>query len=374
LLTCSAIAAPPPARLAALRQGINITGWFRYPASRDPAALRTWLSDVAMDDLKRAGFTFVRLAVDPAILDGAPVRQVFLDQVRRLQRHGLAVIVSPHPVSWNVDTNPADRARFVAFWHDLAPELRGLPPSMTFPEVLNEPVFHDDPAAWRDLQNDLRATIRAALPDDTIILTGQDWGSIAGLLALTPNGAGPNKDHPNEAAQDAPAPNADGLTADGNVVYSFHFYDPAELTSLAAYRPGLDRDALARLPFPQTSPKSCQSAADSTRDAATRDLIRFYCATGWDTDHVRSRLLAAVSWARLHGAALLAGEFGASAALNPAARLAWLRLVRETCAANGIGWALWGYDDVMGFAIRRPPENRPHLDRSVLEALGMHGL
>jgi hypothetical protein len=70
----------------------------------------------------------------------------------------------------------------------------------------------------------------------------------------------------------------------------------------------------------------------------------------------------------------LAGEFGASAALNPAARLAWLRLVRETCAANGIGWALWGYDDVMGFAIRRPPENRPHLDRSVLEALGMHGL
>ena len=64
---------------------------------------------------------------------------------------------------------------------------------------------------------------------------------------------------------------------------------------------------------------------------------------------------------------------GDSAALNPAARFAWLRLVRETCAANDIGWALWGYDDVMGLAIHRPPENRPVLNRSVLEALGLRG-
>ena len=67
----------------------------------------------------------------------------------------------------------------------------------------------------------------------------------------------------------------------------------------------------------------------------------------------------------------LAGEFGASARLNSAARLAWLRLVRSTCASNGIGWALWGYDDVMGFDVRRPPGNKPELDRSVLKALGL---
>ncbi len=80
----------------------------------------------------------------------------------------------------------------------------------------------------------------AALPDDTIVLTGQDWGSIAGLLALTPN-------------------------PDGNVVYSFHFYDPAELTSLAAYRPGLDRDALARLPFPGSDPAQAAEASSGRR-------------------------------------------------------------------------------------------------------------
>jgi hypothetical protein len=100
-------------------------------------------------------------------------------------------------------------------------------------------------------------------------------------------------------------------------------------------------------------------------------LIRFYCATGWDEDRVRLRIQNAGAWARRHGLALLAGEFGASARLNSAARLAWLRLVRSTCASNGIGWALWGYDDVMGFDVRRPPGNKPELDRSVLKALGL---
>lgn len=341
-------ALPPPERIAVLRHGVNITGWFRYPASRDPAALRGWLSDAAMAGLKDAGFTFVRLAADPAILDGPAMRAVLVEQARRLQRHGLGVVVSLHPVSWAIDTNPADRARFEAFWHDLAPALRALPPAMTFPEVLNEPVFGGDPNSWRALQVRLLATIRTALPDDTIVLTGADWGSIGGLLALTPE-------------------------PDGNVVYSFHFYDPAELTSLAAYRPGLDRQALARLPFPESSLESCQGVADTTSDPATAGLIRFWCTTGWDAARVRSRLLDAVSWARRHGVALLAGEFGASTALNRRSRLAWVRLVRETCAANDVGWALWGYDDSMGFDLPRPPGSKPMLDPALLAALGLPG-
>ena len=330
----------------ALSRGVNITGWFRFPASRDPATLRAWLSDMAMVDLKSAGFTFVRLAIDPAIIDGSPMRGALIEQIRRLQRHGLAVVVSPHPVGWAIDTNPADRAKLAAFWADLAPALRALPSALTFPELVNEPVFHNDAASWAQLQESLRATIRAALPNVTIVLTGNDWGSIAGLLALTPS-------------------------TDPNIVYSFHFYDPTELTTLAAYRPGLDTAALARLPFPETDPIACRTIGTTSSDTTTRDLILFWCATTWDAAHVRANLLRAVSWAKRHDVTLLAGEFGASIALNAPARLAWLSLVRETCAENGIGWALWGYDDVMGFNIRRPPENKPRLDRSVLKALGL---
>src|ERR1700760_2031875 len=70
--------------------------------------------------------------------------------------------------------------------------------------------------------------------------------------------------------------------------------------------------------------------------------------------------------ARGYGRPLLAGEFGASVALNAPARLAWLKAVREALETSGIGWALWGYDDSMGFAITPPPRLRPTLDRSVL--------
>ena len=347
LLPAAAHGSPAPRRIAVLARGINITGWFRFPGSRDPAVLAAWLSDAAMADIKRAGFTFVRLAVDPAILAGPADRGVLIGAVRRLQKHGLAVMIAPHPVSWQLDTSEADRARFTAFWRALAPELRGLDPELTFPEILNEPVFAASPADWAVLQHGWLTTIRAALPSYTIVLTGQDWGSIGGLLALKPE-------------------------ADGNVVYSFHFYDPAELTALAAYRPGLDRSALARLPFPGGG-AACSEAAARASDAATSGLMRFYCASGWDESRIRGRIQDAANWAKRNDTRVIAGEFGASVALNPAARLAWLRLVRETCAAAGIGWALWGYDDGMGLNVPRPPASRPVLDRSVLVALGFSG-
>ena len=81
--------------------------------------------------------------------------------------------------------------------------------------------------------------------------------------------------------------------------------------------------------------------------------------------------MSADTGGRRNHAPVLLGEFGASAALAPPARTAWLRAVREACEANAIGWALWGYDDVMGFAVPRPPGVRPAMEPAVLRALGM---
>ena len=338
--------AGPSAAPPALARGINITAWFRFPASRDPAALSAYLSDQALADLRASGFDFVRLAVDPQVVDGAAQRSVLIAAIRRIQRQGLTVVVSPHPHDWRLETNPADRERLSAFWKTLAAALRPLDPARTVPEVLNEPVFANDPTGWAALQHRLLAQIRQALPHATVVLTGQDWGSIGGLLALSPED-------------------------DPNVIYSFHFYDPAELTSLAAYRPGLDRVALAGLPFPVASRMRCDLTADRSADTATRELMRYYCGLGWDASRIAAPIDRATAWALAHHVRLLAGEFGASADLNPAARLAWLHTVTDTLAKRNIGWALWGYDDVMGLAVSRPPARRPRLDSAVLTALGM---
>lgn len=344
LLTTPVLATPPQARMAVLRRGINITAWFRFPASATPAALRTYLPTGAMTALHAAGFTFVRLPVDPQFVLADPQRVVLLTEaISRLQQAGLGVVVDAHPANWHLETSGADRAALFRFWRVVAPALRPLNPQLTFPELLNEPVFPQATAQWQALQTMLLAAVRAALPLDTIVLSGTMWSSVAGLVALDP-------------------------VADTNVIYTVHFYEPPELTSLAAYRPGLDRTRLAQLPFPV--PADCARLATAT-DPDTAGLIRFYCAQHWDAAHIAAAIAPAADWARRNHTAVLLGEFGASAALAPSVRANWIRAVRTACEADGIGWALWGYDDVMGFALPRPAGGHPRLDGSLLRALGL---
>lgn len=331
-------AGDPP---AALRRGINITNWFRFPPNRTPDALRAYLSDAALGQLKRAGFTFIRLPVQPEFLaDTGPLA----DAIARAQRHGLATVVALFAPDWRLETDAADRAKLLAAWRTLAPVLRRFDPAATFPEVLNEPVFAHDEAGWAELQHRVLATIRAILPNNTVVLTGADWGSVDGLLSLVPE-------------------------ADPNVLYSFHYYEPAELTALGAYRAGLDQAAMARLPFPVET-AGCAAAAGAARDASTAALIRFYCAEGWNAARVDGRIAAAGAWARRYHVRVIMGEFGASERLGPGARSAWISAVRVACDHEGIGWALWGYDDGMGFGLHPPNDPRP-LPQVMLRALGM---
>ncbi|MEJ0016580.1 MAG: cellulase family glycosylhydrolase [Acetobacteraceae bacterium] len=228
-LLLAAADAPP----AALRRGVNITNWFRYPPSGDPAALRGYLDDAALAALRRAGFSFIRLPVQPEML---AARGPLTEAIARMQRHGFAVVVALFGSGWHLESDAGDQARLLAAWRTLAPLLRRFDPALTYPEVLNEPVFAGDAAGWAALQHRAVAVIRDALPANTIVLTGADWGSVRGLLALTPE-------------------------PDPNVLYSVHLYEPTELTALGAYRAGLDRQAMARLPFPATDLAACLGTA-----------------------------------------------------------------------------------------------------------------
>jgi endoglucanase len=347
VLTLAGVASaqPAPDRAALLRRGINVTNWFRFPADRDPAALRFYLGESEMRAIKDAGFTFVRLPVQPELLAAPGVLAVLAESVRRLERNGLAVIVALHPANWHLETNAADREALLATWRRLGPSLRALDPSVTFPELLNEPVFAGDPDAWSRLQHAALAVVRTSLPGSTVILTGADWGGVTGLLGLSPE-------------------------ADRNVIYSFHFYEPAELTALGAYRPGIDTAAMARLPFPVTDRSACGKLGESAGDPGTAGIIRFYCAQDWGPSMIAARIAQAGAWSQRNHAIVLAGEFGASRWLNGPARQAWLASVREACEQQGIGWALWGYDDVMGLALR-PPGDRHGFDPLVSTALGL---
>lgn len=344
-LATPAPAAPPDERLALLRRGVNVTAWFRYPASGDPARLATYMGDRAITDLRSAGFTFVRLAVDPALIDQPPILSALAGAVRRLRAAGLGVVVSLHPTGWRLEEREADRAALSRAWRLLVPMLRAAGPGGAFPEIVNEPVFPSAAPDWAWLRRRVVAELRAALPEHTFILPGNDWSSIAGLVATGPD-------------------------ADPNVVYTFHFYEPADLTALAPWRNDLDRVRLARLPFPVDEAARCQAVGDGAGQP-TALAIRHYCDHGWDAEMITARIGQAAAWARRNGVRLLVGEFGAIATLTPQARGNWLRVVRFAAESNEIGWALWGYDDVMGFALPRPIPSVPTLDPAILRALGL---
>ena len=336
-------AGPPPQRLGALQRGINITNWFRFPASRDAAALRGYIGDAALAHLRRVGFTFVRLPVQPELLTDASMRDALREAIGRIERQRLGALIVLHPSAWRLETSDADRRALLESWRVLAPMLVRFDPALTFAELLNEPVFPRAPEEWQRLQHELLGQVRRALPNTTIVLSGNLWGGIDGLLAMAPE-------------------------ADADVVYSFHLYDPVELTTLAAWRADADHTLLERLPFPVRDAAACAAIADSF-DPVTGDIARFYCAQRWDEARVASRIDAAAAWARHNNVALLAGELGATMRLNAPARQGWLAAVRQACEHAGIGWALWGYDDVMGFALPRPPRDRLDVDPGTLDAL-----
>ncbi len=122
--------------------------------------------------------------------------------------------------------------------------------------------------------------------------------------------------------------------------------------------------------FPPRDQVACLATADAARDPPTASLMRFYCAQHWDVPKITARIAEAGAWGQRHHVTVIVGEFGATQRLNAPARLAWLTAVREACERQAIGWALWGYDNSMGFALRPPAEHR-RLDPALLEALGL---
>jgi len=345
-------AALPGDRAARLRRGLNVTNWFRFPRAMSPEFFRTYVSDAEIRQFRAWGFDYIRLPVQPELLrDGngrfLPERfAAVVTAVRRLQAGGLAVMVELHPHRWQLETQEAHRRALTATWRALAERLAPLDPDATFAEILNEPVFDKAPDRWQALQAEVAAAIRAAMPRHTIIATGHHWSNLDGLLALRP-------------------------LPDPNVAYTFHYYRPMFWTTLGAAFGTRDKDAVARIPWPQSDPEACKNAGQTSVEQ-TRKQIAFHCSGKWDAARLRAEMESARNWAQRHGATVIANEIGVSGRIAAASREAYLHDVQAALAANDIGWALWGYEDAMGLGRQKDRRGRVTVARDVLRGLGLN--
>ena len=305
-----------PALLQKLARGVNISRWFRYPATDSEQHYRGFVIDADLDLLVAMGVTTVRLAVDPQYM-----HLQYLDEaVARLTGRGLVVVFDYHDESRTIETGPAAVEALERAWSALAAHLAHVPPDRLLLEIFNESVFDEDPAAWFPIRRRLAAAIRAAAPAHTIVAGGPNWSSLDGLLASEP-------------------------LDDDNVLYTFHFYEPFEFTHQGAPWVG---GAVGRM----------------------RNIR--YPATPQQTGHVERRVASAEEWARRHNVPAWAGEFGAYPPHAPKNdRLRWLYDVRTALERHGIGWAVWSYDESLGLDRVRDETGTIQVDWDSVAALGL---
>ncbi len=340
----------PANRMATLARGINMTRWFTNPHA--PDFYQHYISADVFHQLRAAGFTYIRVPLAPSVFqakDGSlnkDMAKILVAQLALAEQAGLDVMVQPQRQQWNLQDNPHDRELFLAFWDQMAPMLAPLDKNLTFPELVNEPNFPKD-SDWDDLQAKALAVVRRHLPGSTVIVTGNRWSSGDGLVNAR-------------------------ILSDGNVAYSFHFYEPrflvAEYSSIAPE----DIPAVAAMPFPITNQTACLAAANLAHSSDTRGQITYYCTkSGWTVDKVKGLIRRAAAWGQANHVPVINTEMGIHNTRSAATRLAWIRTVREACGETHMGWAIWGYDDGFGFDIHPDKTGVRPLDPAILSALGL---
>ncbi len=207
---------------------------------------------------------------------------------------GLQVVLNIHHYEEIMSDPAAHRERLIGIWEQIAAHYADSPPALIF-EALNEPNNALDADLWNPLQADVIATIRETNPERWIVIGGEWWNSIDGLLTVEP----PDDQH---------------------LIATFHFYEPFEFTH--------------------------QGAEWATGSDA-------WLGTTWGSDqdyaNMLSRLQTAADWGAEHGIPVLMGEFGAYSRADMDSRIAWTTAAREISENLGIGWCYWEF--AAGFGI-----------------------
>jgi aryl-phospho-beta-D-glucosidase BglC (GH1 family) len=342
----------PESRLERLSRGVSITRWFWLDDSGNSEHFAGYINDAQLAEIRATGFQHVRLVIEPRLLlnESSPeqldprVLGHLRTAIDRLLNQDLAVIVDVHAwEAWLNNerlTDPDLQVAYASMWGALARELSTTDPEMVYLEVMNEPA-PDDPSIWQPILERFVQAIRTSAPEHTIIVGGAYWNSIDGLLLLT-------------------------SLADTNLVYNFHFYEPMVFTHQGAgwLEPF---DELANVPYPSAG--RCSEVRPTTSEWLNAEINTYCAEEPWHGERIAARIREAADWAVRYGVPLTANEFGVyPATSNPEDRLDWIREVRRALEKSGIGWTVWGYDDIFGLGYL--PE-APGMDIRTLAALGM---
>ena len=353
---------------------------FSFPPFSEPGNALT-LEELRT--LRRTGFDFVRLAVDPGPFlqfQGArrdELDRILIDRVKLVLDSGLSVIVAFFPSDLHPDytaralTVGLDAPIFQAYLRLLertAALLDALHSSKVALELMNEPPVQ--PGVWQPMLKAAYVAARRRSANLRLVLEGGEEASAAALMAIR----------------------TDPFAKDRAVLFTFHYYDPYQFTHQGAS--WNDARYLADVPYPARI-RPLQDSLDATaaaiaasdlsqpqkatayRDAQAR--LESYRRSGFDDKAIAKSFDQVAAWARARGLPpdqVMLGEFGARKTafqLSGAAageRARWFHDVSEAAESRGFGWAVWTYRGAGGFALTRG-ETDSDIEPAVAQALGL---
>ncbi len=404
LLAAAPASAQTAADKLAFHRGFNTEIWVEWRSVddmvNDPDFLSTYpdypryFTPDQIAAMKSAGFDWVRIAAEPAVLLAladtareAPLLAELRARVEEMQAAGLNVMLDLHNVprpgeDFDVEWIQASDTHFSAYLTmaaKVAARLNGLDPTRTALSVFNEPTQDCDALAadppqlggWPARLKALHAVTRANAPDLPLVLSGACWGGGEGLQAIDP-----------------------AQIPDENVLWSFHSYDPylyshqnadwtesiLQFFAHLPYPPLLVEDEAAERLVAEAALRAAASdlpiGAQATPAALAR-MMEDYRATPNDAWAIPLR--QAANWADAHNVPrnrLLLDEFGSvwvdqdGHEFDLPGHLRFLKDKRELAEAFGFGWAVWSMSGNMRIDVS---DDIRQVDARLCPALGLTG-
>lgn len=363
------------AEVPELKRGINFELWQTWTNREqflapdyDRTNFPDWtkkVDDARLAALRRQGFDFVRLNVDPSpmLWDESRADALVastLAAVKRLQALDFKVVVDLHPVPDSPDRpeglhyilgtgdkRPSEGFnRYLGIVRAFATKLKKFPTDKTALELMNEPDqdwFSPSPITdrWPNQLSSLYYAARKVAPSLPLVLSGPRGGGVEGLMRV----------------------DARRFADDDAVIWSFHIYDPGEITHSGLPWEKSVGHFLTGLPFPaerldaamrkKILDRAIKAVRAEITDPAARakleeDLpkaIEKYVGSEAGPKAIETQILKVTDWTRAYHVAadhVMMGEFGVfQDKVDPAVRAEIIRVTRVAAEKAGFSWAIY---------------------------------
>jgi endoglucanase len=334
------------------RRGFNFSRWFEFRRVQDIPADKYGKGD--FEKVKALGVDHIRLPMRSNDFTGGrpdwkldPLYLKYLDRALEwAEETELFLLLDNHTFNNKIPDGEDEHLEeaLCRVWAQLA-EHCGNRSSLIMYEIFNEPHGISD-EKWGAIQGKVIGTIREIDAKHTIVVGGTNYNSIGSLEGIP--------EYP-----------------DGNLIYTFHYYDPHVFTHQGNSWDSIPLTSLGALPFPYDAGRMPGLPAD-LRGTRYEEIFASYAALS-SYEAMEARIAEVVSFANRRRVPVFCGEFGAymKTALHED-RVRWHHRVMGIFNSMEIPWTIWEWDSAFGvFKTSGGGEIPGDLDPEIIAALGL---